>query len=962
MSIHRSIGPILVLIFIVQFSQFRAQTTITLGEQDFPGDDFSIEAPYSFNQTSLRSQTLVLASELQAQGLTQGEIVSIGFQVFELVTNGTLQDFRILMGESDNDFGFQFEGGLTEVLAPAPYTPTSDWNTHVFDTPYMWDGESDIIIETCYQNDGPGGQETSIWYSFFGVDSYKESDHLSGNPACDDPFAEDLYFSRPRLQLTWQAPMVPPVAAIDINSIGVCSGLISLSDASTFNPDSWLWYFGDGSTSTEQDPSYTYSESGTYTLSLVVTNAFGTDSIALEDAITISLADISPVAADCTPMTQDQELGFGPISVSLNGTTVNSSNGTAGYEDLTCTVFEVEQGIEYTFEVVVDGPSQNHVAAWIDYNADGSFAESEKILSEVSSGVSMVPLTVSNDALTDSILRMRVISDFYLLGEPGPCTDPEGGQADDYSLRIIPNVSPPEASFTVDPDFSCDGTVQFYDASSNVATGWLWQFGDGNFSNVQDPIHTYENSGTYTVSLTAQNDFGTDDTVMTDIVTVDLDQQLTPACEVNTLNHCCGYGILNVQFEGIDNSSANGEEGYQDFSCSQEATVTEGMSYPIIMTLGQDNPHDTHIYIDLDDDGQFSSGELVFSALNTNNVNTTLTIPDNAPLVETRLRMRIIGDYLGNANPGCTDVEFGQAEDYAIIIQPDTTPPVADFSASPTLSCDGQVNFTNLSTSATEYLWYFGDSNTSTDAEPTHTYLTEGSFTVSLVASNDYGVDSVAYENLITVDFDGVCDTITMPADGIAEVLTDCNGFLADDGGPYEPYENNTSGSQTITVEEGNYIRLEFFDFFFQFNNDFLLIYDGPDESAPLIGQFTGNTLPNGGIVESTGNSITLRQITNFFGQFDGFLLEWTCLPVGLTELDPAGFKLYPNPTDGPLEIRSSNGDPLQELSIFDNIGRLIAREGRPAPYMDLSYLPPGNYLVEIVTAQGVARQRLIIR
>ncbi|NNK80522.1 MAG: PKD domain-containing protein, partial [Flavobacteriales bacterium] len=482
------------------------------------------------------------------------------------------------------------------------------------------------------------------------------------------------------------------------------------------------------------------------------------------------------------------------------------------------------------------------------------------------------------------------------------------------------------------------------------------------FSTDQNPEYTYTESGTYDVTLTAQNDFGSDDTLMTAAITVDLSQQLVPTCEPPTVSFCCGYGILEFDFEGISVPSENGIEGYQDFSCGNVAEVTEGESYPISIELGADNPNDTHVFIDFNNDGDFNLGELVFSGLNTSSVSGTLEIPAEVPVVETRVRLRVLSDFVGNGNSGCFDIQLGQVEDYSIIIFPDTTPPTANFVPNVTLSCDGEVSFTNLSTSATDYFWYFGDSNTSEDENPTHVYSSEGSFTVSLVATNDYGVDSIAFEDLILVDFDAVCDTINMPENGIGDVLTDCNGYLADDGGPNEPYSNNTSGSQTIEVPPGNFVQLEFSEFFFQFNNDFLFIYDGPNETAPLIGQYTGNALPNGGVITSTGNSITLKQISNFFGQFSGFVLEWSCLPVGIEELERDILSIYPNPADDHFYINTDIDLAIISVSIFDNIGRLIARSSPDQITVDVSYLPAGNYFIEILTEKGISKEKLIKR
>jgi PKD repeat protein len=53
-------------------------------------------------------------------------------------------------------------------------------------------------------------------------------------------------------------------------------------------------------------------------------------------------------------------------------------------------------------------------------------------------------------------------------------------------------------------------TVQFNDTSSNSPTSWLWNFGDGNISYEQNPVHTFSTATNYTVSLTVNNAYGSD--------------------------------------------------------------------------------------------------------------------------------------------------------------------------------------------------------------------------------------------------------------------------------------------------------------------------------------------------------------------------------------------------------------------------------------------------------------------
>ncbi|MCK4990401.1 MAG: PKD domain-containing protein, partial [Bacteroidales bacterium] len=62
-------------------------------------------------------------------------------------------------------------------------------------------------------------------------------------------------------------------------------------DRTQNEPTSWLWSFGDGNTSTDQEPSHVYNSAGTYTVELAATNETGTSSLIKPDYITINLKD-----------------------------------------------------------------------------------------------------------------------------------------------------------------------------------------------------------------------------------------------------------------------------------------------------------------------------------------------------------------------------------------------------------------------------------------------------------------------------------------------------------------------------------------------------------------------------------------------------------------------------------------------------------------------------------------------
>ncbi|MCX6693440.1 MAG: PEGA domain-containing protein [Methanomicrobiales archaeon] len=82
------------------------------------------------------------------------------------------------------------------------------------------------------------------------------------------------------------------------------------------------------------------------------------------------------------------------------------------------------------------------------------------------------------------------------------------GNYDWYPLHAPP-LTPPVVNFTAAPRTGDSLlTVWFIDRTANNPTSWHWEFGDGGSSSEQNPVHTYEHPGTYTVTLTATNSYG----------------------------------------------------------------------------------------------------------------------------------------------------------------------------------------------------------------------------------------------------------------------------------------------------------------------------------------------------------------------------------------------------------------------------------------------------------------------
>ena len=108
---------------------------------------------------------------------------------------------------------------------------------------------------------------------------------------------------------------------------------------------------------------------------------------------------------------------------------------------------------------------------------------------------------------------------------------------------------------------------------------------------------------------------------------------------------------------------------------------------------------------------------------------------------------------------------------YIAVVAP---PPVADFSGSPTNGfAPLTVTFTNLSAGATNWLWDFGDTQTSANANPVNTYADPGVYSVTLTATGAGGTNGLTRTNYIVV-----VAPLPLPVLGLGEPLFDpATGF-----------------------------------------------------------------------------------------------------------------------------------------------------------------------------------------
>lgn len=114
----------------------------------------------------------------------------------------------------------------------------------------------------------------------------------------------------------------------------------------------------------------------------------------------------------------------------------------------------------------------------------------------------------------------------------------------------------------------------------------------------------------------------------------------------------------------------------------------------------------------------------------------------------------------------------------------------------------------------------------------------------------------------------------------IQQKFTDCGpdvcaDTLWDTGGPMGNYFNNENNKFTITSPNGQRVKATFLAFNVEANFDYMYVYDGPTTLSPLIGQYSGTTIPP--VITSTGTSLTFKFTSDGATVASGYQLKWEC-------------------------------------------------------------------------------------
>ncbi len=287
---------------------------------------------------------------------------------------------------------------------------------------------------------------------------------------------------------------------------------------------SWQWDFGDGATSTAQNPAHTYAQTGFYTVTLRVTSSTGCSQIRVRSAYIRVVGNIDVAfnafpGITCRPpfgvnfvnqsngpgnITYSWNFGNGQTATGYNAATNYTSTGTYNVtlnavSDLGCTG-SLQKTVTLTGATTdFQSPSETCPGAPVNFQNNSSHAPLTSFW-DFGDGTSSGQINATKTYLTPGTYTVKLINQYQ------HCTD--------SIIKTITVNNGAGADFSADDSSFCaaPATVRFSDLTPN-AVSWLWNFGDGTTSTEQNPVHTYNNVGTYSVSLIATSSAGCIDTI-----------------------------------------------------------------------------------------------------------------------------------------------------------------------------------------------------------------------------------------------------------------------------------------------------------------------------------------------------------------------------------------------------------------------------------------------------------------
>ena len=316
---------------------------------------------------------------------------------------------------------------------------------------------------------------------------------------------------------------------------------------------------------------------------------------------------------------------------------------------------------------------------------------------------------------------------------------------------VIPTSPPPVAAFNwVDQGAN---TAAFTNQSTPTPLNYTWYFGDGNSSTQQDPVHQYAAPGTYIVCMVAQGFSGTDTSCQAVTVTCG-----TTTASFNVQQAGMTHNFTDQTFGGVNHWAWDFGDGNVDSVQSPSHMYAGPGTYTACLIAS--SPCDTDT-ICVPVTVTCSAGPIAAFSAGVFGSSVSLQNQSIGTCINTAIWDFGDGNFqFVNCTPCCSPTPpvlghtYMASGTYTVCLFVVDSCGIDSTCQNVTVSCPFSstfsmsntglaVNFSYTGTPATTWAWDFGDGNTSTLQNPSHTYAANGNYNVCLLAGNGTCQDTI---------------------------------------------------------------------------------------------------------------------------------------------------------------------------------------------------------------------------